>query len=53
MKTVYTAPRAEVVETETEEMICQSFRIGEDFDKSKGLEILENAEEDNVFEDLW
>ena len=52
MKKVYTAPLAEVVETGMEEMICQSFSVGKDYNESN-MEILENAEADYVFEDLW
>ena len=50
MKKVYIMPLAEVVRTETEEMICQSIKTG---DYNSNIEILENDDFENVFEDLW
>ena len=51
MKKTYIMPFAEVVKTETEEMICQSLpQMGEYQD---GLQVLDNDEFENVFENLW
>ena len=53
MKKTYIIPLAEVVKTETEEMICQSIIIsGEEFN-GDDMTILDNDTFENVFEDLW
>ena len=51
MKKVYIMPLAEVVKTETEEMICQSLPTKKSYED--GIKLLENDDFENVFENLW
>ena len=51
MKKTYIMPFAEVVKTETEEMICASLPVQGKYQED--LEILEKDDFENVFENLW
>ena len=54
MKKAYISPLAEVVKTETEQMICQSIDLPISGDYNTDLTITDNEGSfDNVFEGLW
>ena len=52
MKKAYIMPLAEVVKTETKELICQSSLPKMD-EYQDGMQVLGNDEFENVFENLW
>ena len=52
MKKAYMIPLAEVVKTETEELICLSL-IEDSYVDGKNAGVFEKDDFENVFEDLW
>ena len=52
MKKVYIIPLAEVVKTETEELICLSL-IEDSYVDGENAGVFEKNDFDNVFENLW
>ena len=54
MKKTYISPLAEVVKTEMEQMICQSFKIGDTITEGEdGFEKASAEDFSAIFEGLW